>query len=124
MSEQFVADLVNDDPVNDEFVLYLVEDGPWDPSELGLRLCTIQDRLYNAFDAAIDGHVAKRFPDSRGRNIRIQLDCHDEPPPQVEVLVSRFSEHLRNSSDYQEDIKNSEFVNHVRIVTRSQMGRP
>ena len=123
MSERLVVDLVTDDPSNDEFVLYLVEEGPWEPAALQGRLKDIQDRLYSAFDAAVDGHLAIRYPDSKGRKIRIQVDVHGVPPPEVESLVALVDNYVNCNADYQRDIQLSDFISSLRIVTRSQMGR-
>lgn len=123
MPEELVVDLVTEDAANNEYVLYLVEEGPWEPGALQDRLKKIQDRLYNAFDAAVDGHLAAKFPDSKGRNVRIQVDIHGETPPDIESLVARFDNHVKSDADYQREIQRNEFIAALRVVTRSQMGR-
>lgn len=69
-------DLVTADPVHGEAVVYLVEEGPWPENEAGwnARLRGLQDRLYDAVDAVVDGHLAGRFPDLHGKPVRIQID--------------------------------------------------
>jgi hypothetical protein len=123
MSEQLLIDLVTDDPVHDECVLYLIEEGPWDADSNTKRLRSIQSRLYNAVDSVVDGLFAARFPDSSGRNIRIQVDGYNDPPPELDTLVSAFEASVHSSPEYKSAIERSAFVQSLRVVSRSMMGR-
>jgi len=118
-------DIVTQDPVNDEVVMYLVDDGPWPDDDAGWieRLRPIQEWLYGAADAAIDGHLAARYPDMRGKKVRIQVDSPSGCPPQLESLVQRFQQALAESHDYREAVLRSEFISGLRVVTGHQMGR-
>lgn len=118
-----IIDLVTEDPVNDEVVLYLVEEGPWMEESLQERLRSIQARIYDAIDVVVDGHLATKFPELSGRNVRIQLDCHDQPPREIEDLIARFDELISTSDEYRSEIANSDFISGLRILSRSQMGR-
>jgi hypothetical protein len=115
-------DLVTDDPKNDEFVVYLVEGGPWNDA-LNERLRRLQGRLYDAFDAVVDGALASEYPESKGRRIRIQIDCHKSPPETVLNLVRKFANFIHNSDEYQNAIKKSSFVEDVRVVNGADFGR-
>lgn len=53
---QVEVDLITERP-DGTFVMYLVEQGPW-TSEPTDHLRRIQDRLYDYFDVAVDGHLA------------------------------------------------------------------
>jgi hypothetical protein len=117
-----VVDLIVDDPVNDEFVLCLVETGPW-IEPMNARLKKLQDRLYDSFDAIADGYVSEKYPQSRGRKIRLQVDSHDAPPESVLELVRNFSRHLQNDAEYREAIHSSPFVEFLRVVNGVDMGR-
>ena len=71
MKSETTINLITDDPNNDEIVLYLVEESPWElPIEDRLR--RIQDRIYNTVDVAIDGQLLTTHPETKGRKIRIQ----------------------------------------------------
>jgi hypothetical protein len=52
MAETVTIDLVTKDRANDEWVLYLVEDGPWPSGQEGweAKLKGIQDRIFRAVD--------------------------------------------------------------------------
>src|SRR5262245_12136420 len=123
MTRKVTIDLITVDHINREYVLYLVEDGPWDDEELEARLQTLQDRVYDAVAAAIDGHLASKYPESKGTHIRIQVDCHGDVPQDVEELVSALHEFVQDHPEYQRDIQAKGFVSGIRIVTRRQMGR-
>ena len=115
-------DLVTDDPKNDEIVVYLVEGGPWNDA-LNERLKRLQGRLYDAFDAVVDGALASKYPESKGRRIRIQIDCHKSPPETVLNLVKKFANFIHDSDEYQNAIKKSSFVEDVRVVNGADFGR-
>lgn len=119
------VDIVTDDPANDEVVLYLVEDGPWPADEASWteRLRPVQDRLYDAVDAAVDGHLAARFPDTHGKKLRIQVDSPGGCPIRLQQLVERFRRALTEGRDYREAIRRSDFISGLRVVTGHEMGR-
>lgn len=115
-------DLITDDPKNDEFVVYLVEDGPWS-NDLHERLKNLQGRLYNAFDAVVDGALASKYPESKSRRVRIQVDCHNAPPRAVLDFVKKFGAFISHSDEYQKAIKESSFVTDIYVVNGSDLGR-
>jgi hypothetical protein len=123
MMSQVTINFITEDSANDEYVLYLVEEGPWFPSQIEERMRSLQERIYNAVDAAMDGHVAAKCPDSKGRRVRVQVDCHDDPPPDVDEMVTRINDFVGGDEQYQRDVSGSCFVRALRVVTRSQMGR-
>ena len=91
------------------FVLILVEQGPWTgTSESHLR--RIQERLTNYLDIAIDGHLAKLHPESRGKPVRIRVDAYDTPPGQVTKLVQRFASYVSESKEVARAITGGQFV--------------
>jgi hypothetical protein len=69
-----LIDLVAEDSKHNEFVLYLVENGPWEHGILESQLKRIQKRLYDAVDVVIEGYLASKYPQSKARRIRIQVD--------------------------------------------------
>jgi hypothetical protein len=123
--ERVTLDLVTYDGANDEYVLYLVEEAPWPESGDGWhrRLKMIQDRILAAVDVAVDGLFAGKYPDSRGKAIRVQIDSPSGCPDQLAQLVSAVSEFVTKDASYVQAIAGSEFVTRLRIVTGAQMGR-
>lgn len=116
--ERVTVDFFTLDPASGEFVMYLVEEGPWEEDALEERLHGIQTRIYNAIDVAIDGHLGREHPESRGSKVRIQIDLHGRPPGAVEALVRRLADHLADSQEYGRDIQASEHINSLRISVR------
>jgi hypothetical protein len=123
VTTKFVANFVTVDPANDEFVLYLVEEGNWPADVTEQRLRSVQERLYDAVDVALDGHLATRFPESSGRNVRIQVDYPGTVAPEIEHLVAAMDELVKSDPQYRVAIGPGHFVKALRVVTRQQMGR-
>lgn len=101
---QAKIDLVTQHPETGVFALILVETGPWEPGTEERELRRIQARLYDCIDAAVDGHVAAKYPASRGRPVRIQLDTYDIPESLMRPFLERFAVHVSNSSEVQQEI--------------------
>jgi calcineurin-like phosphoesterase family protein len=116
--ERVTVDFFTVDEANDEFVLYLVEEGPWSQETLEQRMRAIQARVYGAVDVAIDGHLAKAHPNSRGSRVRVQVDLHGKAPSAVEALVQRLAEHITSAHEYASDIRASEYIKGLRIVAK------
>jgi len=114
---RLTVDIVSEDPTADEFVLHLIEEGPWEIDALKGRLQTIQNRLYDAVDLIIDGNLVKRYPESKGKSIRIQLDCFDEPN-EVHELTERFQKHMLADPECLASIRACAFASNIRIISR------
>jgi hypothetical protein len=115
--KKVTIDVVTEDPATQEWALYLVEDGPWEANQLEGRLRSLQERIYQAVDVALDGHLANKYPGSRGKKVRIQVDFYDEPPRKVAMVVRAIAEFIRKSPEYRKDIKSSEYIRAIRIVS-------
>jgi|ERR1041385_2977010 hypothetical protein len=104
-----VVDFVARGDSPDEWKLVLVEQGPWnDPVEANLR--RLQDRLYGCLDAALDGQVAEKFPESKGKKVTIRLDCYNVPREPVSEFFDKFSSGALSIPDYREALGKSPFV--------------
>jgi hypothetical protein len=114
MSEpsEFVIDFFAEGETSDEYRVVLVEDGPW-PKPCTPRLIRLQDRLYLCIDAAIDGAIANRFPQCKGKHITIQVDCYNAPREEVEAFFYKFSESVFCIEDYREGLERSKFVSGI-----------
>ena len=103
-THQVKIDLVTEHPDTGVFAVILVETGPWAPDTEQRELGRIQDRLYDCVDVAVDGQLAAKYPDSRGRPVRIQLDTYDIPETLVRPFFERFANHVANWPELQQDI--------------------
>ena len=87
----------------------------WAPSERNpqTRLQSIQDRLYNCIDAAIDGQLAEQFPQTLGKRIVIELDCYDSPEAEIIEFFDRFSGGVLALDDYRNALSKSPYVREI-----------
>ncbi len=117
-------DFITETPETGEFALILVEDGPWPSEDSGWTECLsrIQNRIYDAIDIAIDGHLAAKYPDSKGRSVRVQIDSPCGLPPALDKLVNKIREHVENENEYHAAIKQSRFIQSFRITTGHEIG--
>jgi len=125
MTASVTIDLITYDGANDEFVLYLVEDGPW-PTEQAARkvlLKAIQDRVLSAADAAIDGAVSGEYPDAMNKAVRIQIDSPSGSPEDLDRLVSAIREFISTDPTYVGAIAGSPHIRGLRVVTGKELGR-
>ena len=97
MSHKATIDLVTYDPKRDAHILVAVETG--DGSTDSLR--RLQERLYDYVDIAVDGFLAQKYPESRGKSIVIRLDCYDTPRDACERFFFRFAESIHSSREIQ-----------------------
>jgi hypothetical protein len=96
----------------DEWKLVLIEEGPWEqPIDAHLR--RLQTRLYDSIDAALDGQLAGKFPDSLGKRITIALDCYNCPREEVADFFARFSDAVLETPHYMSALKKSKFVSDI-----------
>jgi hypothetical protein len=104
-----VVDFVAKGATPDEWKMVLVEEGPWrGPVEDQLR--RVQERLYGCLDAALEGQLAEKFPESSGKKIIIQLDCYNLPRGEVAEFFDKFSTGVLAVPDYLKALKESQFV--------------
>lgn len=126
MKEQVTVDLLAEDILTDEYVLYILENGPWPvgDDDWDALIIRIQNHVLDAFDAVVDGGVAKKFPESAGGKFRIQIDSPSGLPKQLKDLVCRIDEFVHDSSnEYGKGIGNSKFVSSLRVVTGHSIGK-
>lgn len=104
-----LVDFVARGEMPDEWKMVLVEQGPWiGPVEAQLR--RLQERLYGTIDAALDGQLAEKFPESMGKRIIVQLDGYNLPKTEVAEFFERFSKGVLRTADYQQALKSNRFV--------------
>lgn len=95
-----------------EWRMVLVEQGPWQPP-IEDQLRRIQNRMYGCVDAALDGGLAEKFPESRGKRVVVQLDCYDVPKEEVQEFFQRFASGIFVEDGYRTALEQSRFVNSI-----------
>lgn len=125
MPSQIEINLITYDAKTDEFVLYLVEDGPWPSQEADWISCLrlIQNRILAAADVAIDGHLIGKFPDAAGKAVRIQVDSPSGCPGALEDLIVAVRRFLVEDASYRTAIAESAHLRALRIVSGKEIGR-
>lgn len=123
--QNLTIDIVAFDPLRDHYSLHLVEAErlPDEVNERRARLKAIQDRVFNAFDAAVDGHIAGQYPETLGQTVRIQVDCPFGTDDDIELLIHRVADYLSTADEYVMAAKESAYVRAVHVVTDHQLGR-
>ena len=125
MADQITVDLITYDEPHNEFVLYLLEDGPWPDSAADWRstLLRIQQRILAAVDVAVGGYLLEKYPDAKGRGVRIEVDSPNGCPPQLQELVRALKGFLEHDETYAKSISTSPYVSGVRLATGKEIGR-
>jgi hypothetical protein len=81
--------------------MVLVE-GPWE-GDFEDHMRILQDRMFGCLEAALDGQLAVQFPEARGLNVVIRVDCYDVPLDEVKAFLGRFTDGISTMSDYSTD---------------------
>ncbi len=87
-----VIDLIADDSKTGEVALIMLEERPWDGSEL--RLFQLQEKINAYLSFALDGEMAEAYPQFTSRKIRLQLDCVGLPDPGVVEFLGMVREQI------------------------------
>ena len=109
-----IVDFIARGDTDDEWRMVLVEEGPW-LGPVADQLHRIQERLYACIDAAIDGHLAEKFPESKGKNIVLRLDCYNLPRDEVAEFFNKFSSGVFLMRDYAKSLRESKNVRKFRF---------
>ena len=88
-----VIDLVTYDPKSGEYALIMTEGREWDGS--ADRVLQLQEKVNNYLSFALDGQIAKQYPESVGKPIRLQLDCVAEPDADSARFIELVREKLK-----------------------------
>jgi len=125
VADRVTIDLITRDNASGEFVLYLLEDGPWPTGAPDWRplLLRIQRRILAAVDVAVDGHLSEKYPDARKSDVRVEVDSPGGCPAQLEELIGAVRHFLENDPAYSEAIANSPHVGKLRLVMGKELGR-
>jgi hypothetical protein len=108
----FLVDFVARGSTPDEWRMVLVEEGPWRPP-IDDQLRRVQTRLFECVDAALDGQMASKFPESRGKRLVVQLDGYALPSDQVEAFFRRFEAGIFAVEDYRQALVSCPYVSDI-----------
>jgi hypothetical protein len=108
-AKSVTIDFVAADPVRNEWKMVLVETGPW-AGITDFHLRALQSRLYDCIDAALDGQLAERFPESRGKHVVVQVDCYNIARDVVDPFFEEFSNRVFTTGDYKDATVKNRYV--------------
>jgi hypothetical protein len=123
--ESVSIDHVTVDPQSGEYVLYVVEDGPWPTlaSDIDLEKHRIQRRIIGILEAVIGGSLASAMPETRGKAVRLQVDSPSGLPNWLQESISGLRSAIIQNIETKEQIKESPHVAGLRLVTGHELGR-
>lgn len=75
------VDLVTEDAQHEEIALILVETRRWEGSPE--QLAQLKTKLNNYISFALEGEMLERFPEAKGKSLRIQFDCTSSLPTEL-----------------------------------------
>ena len=107
-----VVDFVARGDAPDEWRMVLVEEGPW-VDAIDNQVRRVQARLYGCIDAALEGQLAEKFPESNGKKVVIQLDCYNLPKTEVAEFFERFAKGVFSTPAYKQALENNRFVTDI-----------
>ena len=111
-------DLVSERP-DGALVLILVEQGPWLPERAKSELHRVQQRLFDCVEAAVDGVIAQRFPQSKAGVVVIRLDYYEIARAPVEELFTAFRDHVSTWKELQDDIARKGMVSRLEFELKN-----
>jgi len=109
------VDFVAKSATSSEWRMVLVETGPWQ-GPLDDHLRALQDRLYDCIDAALDGQLEGKFPESKGKRLVVQVDCYNIPRDAVEPFFDEFSTGVFTAGDYQDATRKNPYVSSIEFA--------
>jgi hypothetical protein len=91
------------------WALVLVEEGPWGREVVSAHLSRLQERLYGCLDAALDGAVAARYPESQGKALVIRVNAFNVPEPEMREFFRKFADGVPTLPDYASALASQRF---------------
>lgn len=84
-----IIDLITTDREAGEVVLKIFEPRPWGAVERQLH--QLEDKLNAYFSYVLDGFLAQQYPQYKGRPVRIDIECVEEPGEAEEPFLTAAS---------------------------------
>lgn len=98
---------------NGDIVLSHVEEELCEAEQAEPGLRCLQVRIHNGIDAALDGHVAARHPQTIGNRITIRVDAFDTPRAQTVELLERFMTYIVRPGEIRRPLLGNAFVSEL-----------
>lgn len=73
----------------------------------------LQQRLHDFVGIALDGGLASKYPESRGKSVVIRLDCYDTPRDECERLLFLFAEQIHSSEEIQSTVAKHGYIKDI-----------
>jgi hypothetical protein len=83
-------DLITVSPSGDTVYLIMTIVGTWNGSNERLR--KVQDRFNDYMSFALDGEMARRFPELLGKKVHLRIDCECPPDPASMSFLDKLRE--------------------------------
>ena len=80
-----VIDLLAHDPATDEVVMTIVEPRPWEGTDQ--HVYQLQEKINAYLSFALDGEMLEQLPQLKGKSVRVQLDCVQEPDAKTAYFI-------------------------------------
>jgi hypothetical protein len=80
-----VIDVVAHDPIDDVYLLVMVEDRPWDA--VPDQSVQLRNKINTYAGFVLDGALQRQYPEALGHRVRLQLDCSSEPTAEIAEIV-------------------------------------
>jgi len=96
-------------------VLVLRESTPWKDENADDECERIQKRIFGCINLAADGLLAKRHPETKGKNIIIRLECDGLPRQDIDEMLEYLNDYLFIKEDYRKDLKKNQFIKSMRL---------
>lgn len=112
-----VVDIASFDPSRDELRLIFVEseDWPTEPGARNERLRSIQTRVFDLADVAIDGRAARQWPEFAGKAVCIAVNCPFGAPRELTDLVGGLNAFFSRDPTWSAAIAASKHIAGLRI---------
>ena len=95
--------------------LVLVETGPWPDADKQAQLERLATRISDCFAAILNGFLAERFPQTKGKPIVVEVVSYDTPRLEVDILVAKAGNALQASPEAQEELRRARFAQSIRV---------
>jgi hypothetical protein len=81
-----VVDLIELDPASDQVMLVMFEQREWDNGPQQFR--QIEEKINRYMGYVLDGHLTSQYPQYKGQDVQIRLNCVQAPHGQAVVFVT------------------------------------
>jgi len=92
IADATTIDLVAQDAAG-EYMVVMVEDRPWGANRV--QQLQLRDKINLYADFINSGDLAREYPETAGKPVRIHLDCVEEPTADIATVIEYVTGQLR-----------------------------